>query len=203
MSPFEPFHQHFCWVFQTHLDAPTAVGESVVAHGTEEAVEAGNAWNWLICHGKLQVVEKNTSPIDPIWVWEMVHFMIGRILMVNDMLRSFLLVFFFFGGGDGYRFAICYLRYVEWYIYIYMFFFFFALSEAKDMNSITHWGPVLLFGCQGDQRGIWWTVDGWHLRDTWNKLIPIRWSGKTCSWSSRWEDGGLLGLLLLLYKDNN
>lgn len=155
---------------------------------------------WLICHGQLQVVEKFTSPIDPIWVWEMVHFMIGRILMVNDMLRSFLLVFFFFGGGDGYRFAICYLRYVEWYIYIC---FFFPLSEAKDMNSITHWGPVLLFGCQGDQRGIWWTVDGWHLRDTWNKLIPIRWSGKTCSWSSRWEDGGLLGLLLLLYKDNN
>lgn len=77
---------------------------------------------WLICHGQLQVVEKFTSPIDPIWVWEMVHFMIGRILMVNDMLRSFLLVFFFFGGGDGYRFAICYLRYVEWYIYIYVFF---------------------------------------------------------------------------------
>ena len=98
MSPFEPFHQHFCWVFQTHLDAPTAVGESVVAHGTEEAVEAGNAeirllishgihgtictftyMECLICYGKLQVVEKSTSPIDPIWVWEMVHFMIGRI----------------------------------------------------------------------------------------------------------------------------
>lgn len=53
----------------------------------------------------------------------MVHFMIGRILMVNDVLRSFLLVFFFLGGGDGYRFAIFYLWYVDndTYIDIYIY----------------------------------------------------------------------------------
>lgn len=73
MLPFEPLHQHFVGFFQTHLDPPTAVGESVVAHGTEEAVEAGNAelrllishgihgtictftyMEWLICYGQLQ-----------------------------------------------------------------------------------------------------------------------------------------------------
>lgn len=107
---------------------------------------------WLICHGQLQVVEKFTSPIDPIWVWEMVHFMIGRILMVNDMLRSFLLVFFFFGGGDGYRFAICYLRYVEWYIYIYMFFFPTFWSERYEQYYALRSRPA-----------VW--MPGWPARD--------------------------------------